>query len=147
MRFWFAISQQYEDRRGKGVFYLKEVDSSSTDADKLRIFLIQFFPYVLVISCILLTGTCKRNITFDCDKKTEERERPERQAAIFAKEFQDKLYRTIFTRENDDEDPPANKSIVVSTTPSTTNSPTTRRPTVPPTDAQVRIETIVAFIW
>ena len=24
MRFWFVISHQYEDRRGKGVFYLKE---------------------------------------------------------------------------------------------------------------------------
>ena len=24
MRFWFVISQHYEDRRGKGVFYLKE---------------------------------------------------------------------------------------------------------------------------
>ena len=44
--------------------------------------------------------------------------------------------------ENDDKDPPTNKSIVVSTTPSTTNSPTNRR-----NDAKVRIETIVAFSW
>ena len=126
----------------EGGVLFKSVDSSSTDADKLRIFLIQFFYYVLVISCILLTGTCKRNITCDCDKKTEEKERPERQAAIFAKEFQDKLYRTIFTKENDDKDPPTNKSTVVSTTPSTTNSPTNCS-----NDAKVRIETIVAFIW
>ena len=33
---------------GRGVFYLKEVDSSSTDADKLRIFLIQFFHMFLL---------------------------------------------------------------------------------------------------
>ena len=141
MRFWFVISQQYEDR-GNGVFYLKECRQFVNWCWQVKNLPHPIFPYVLVISCILLTGTCKRNITCDCDKKTEEKERPERQAAIFAKEFQDKLYRTIFTKENDDKDPPTNKSIVVSTTPSTTNSPTNCS-----NDAQVRIETIVAFIW
>ena len=61
-------------------------------------------------------GSC-RNITCDCDKDKKEEEKPEKLAALFAKEFQDKLYRTIFTKDNDDKEPPTNKSILPTTTP------------------------------
>ena len=49
-----------------------------------------------------LSGSCKVNVTCDCDAKPEIK--PEKQAALFAKEFQDKLYQTIFTKDTDDND-------------------------------------------
>lgn len=51
---------------------------------------------------LYFSGSCKVNITCDCDVKPEVK--PERQAALFAKEFQDKLYQTIFTKDEDDND-------------------------------------------
>ena len=64
-------------------------------------------------------GSCKTNITCKCDTDEKEEDKPEKRAAIFAKEFQDKLYKTIFTKENDDKEPQTNKSAVLSTTPVT----------------------------
>ena len=31
--------------------------------------------------------------------------KPEKQAALFAKEFQDMFFKTVFTKDNDDDDP------------------------------------------
>lgn len=64
-------------------------------------------------------GSCKTNITCKCDTDEKEEDKPEKRAAIFAKEFQDRLYKTIFTKENDDKEPQTNKSAVLSTTPVT----------------------------
>lgn len=70
------------------------------------------------------TGSCKVNITCDCDKDKKE-VKPEKQAALFAKEFQDKLYKTIFTKDKDDNEPPTNSTTVTTTaTPSTSSNHT-----------------------
>lgn len=60
-------------------------------------------------------GNCSRNITCNCETDKEEEIKPEKQAAIFAKEFQDNLWRTIFTKENDEKESPANSSSNLST--------------------------------
>ena len=60
------------------------------------------------------SGSCKVNRTCDCDIKPEDK--PEKQAALFAKEFQDKLYQTIFTKDEDDND---ETTTAPSTTPTT----------------------------
>ncbi|XP_031558117.1 putative insulin-like peptide receptor [Actinia tenebrosa] len=59
-------------------------------------------------------GKC--NITCDCNKEKEV-VRPEKQAAIFAKEFQDALFRTIFTKDKDDNpSPTTNRTTIIPTT-------------------------------
>ncbi|KAL9987226.1 hypothetical protein ACROYT_G001497 [Oculina patagonica] len=66
-------------------------------------------------------GSCKVNITCDCDKDKKE-VKPEKQAALFAKEFQDKLYKTIFTKDTDDNEPPTNGTTVTTTASPSTSS-------------------------
>ena len=90
-----------------------------------------------------MTGTCP-NITCNCTEKEEEKDKPEKISAIFAKEFQDKLYRTIFTKDNDDKDPPTNKSALPSTTPTPTTSYNQSNCS---NDAQVRMLRIGAVCW
>lgn len=82
------------------------------------------------------SGSCKVNKTCDCDVKPEVK--PEKQAALFAKEFQDKLYQTIFTKDKDDNDEATTTSTTVAatTTPSTGSNQTNCS-----NDAQVRTET------
>ena len=65
-----------------------------------------------------MTGSCKVNVTCDFDVKPEIK--PEKQAALFAKEFEDKLYQTIFPRDTDDID-------------ESTTAPSTRATTIPST--------------
>ena len=80
------------------------------------------------------SGSCKVNITCDYDVKPEDK--PEKQAALFAKEFEEKLYRTIFTKEKDDNDE-------TTTAPSTTTTtiPSTSNQTNCSNDVQVRNDT------
>jgi len=61
-----------------------------------------------------LSGSCKVNISCDCDVKPEVR--PEKQAAFFAKEFQDKLYKTIFTKPTDDDETTAAPATTIPST-------------------------------
>ena len=68
-------------------------------------------------------------------------ETPKRLAAIFKKEFQDNLFREIFTKSNDDADTPVTKSAVVSSTPSSTIHSRTNCSTY----AQVRIQSTLAL--
>ena len=82
-----------------------------------------------------------RNVTCNCDEKTKETETPKRPAAIFEKEFQDKLYMEIFTKSNDDTNTPITKSAVISSTPSSTIHSRTNCST----NAQVRIQSTLAL--
>ncbi|KAK3733279.1 hypothetical protein QZH41_011124, partial [Actinostola sp. cb2023] len=63
-------------------------------------------------------GAC--NITCECNKDAVIV--PEKQAAIFAKEFQDQLFKAIFTKEKDDN--PTTKPTNVTTTPIVPTTPT-----------------------
>lgn len=60
-------------------------------------------------------GNCVRNFTCKCDTDQEDEVKPERQAAIFAKEFQDKLLGAIFNKKDDDDSP----TNIPTTTPGT----------------------------
>ena len=61
------------------------------------------------------SGNCARNFTCKCDTDQEEEVKPERQAAIFAKEFQDKLLEALFNKKDDDDSP----TNIPTTTPGT----------------------------
>jgi len=60
---------------------------------------------------------------------------PEKQAAIFAKEFQDQLFKAIFTKEKDDN--PTTKPTNVTTTPIVPTTPTVVNKTNCSSNAQV----------
>ncbi|CAH3033119.1 unnamed protein product [Pocillopora meandrina] len=64
-------------------------------------------------------GNCVTNLTCTCDDKEEEKMKPEKQSALFAKEFQDVLYKTLFTKTEDDDEPPTNKTVLATTAPTT----------------------------
>lgn len=64
-------------------------------------------------------GNCETNLTCTCDDKEEEKMKPEKQSALFAKEFQDILYKTLFTKTEDDNEPPTNKTVLATTAPTT----------------------------
>lgn len=64
-------------------------------------------------------GNCVTNLTCTCDDKEEEKMKPEKQSALFAKEFQDVLYKTLFTKTEDDNEPPTNKTVLATTAPTT----------------------------
>lgn len=64
-------------------------------------------------------GNCVTNLTCNCDDEEKEKLKPEKQSALFAKEFQDLLYKTLFTKEEDDNEPPTNKTVIATTTPAT----------------------------
>ena len=51
--------------------------------------------------------------------------KPEKQAALFAKEFQDKFFQTIFTKDNDDDDDPVNGTTTTGAPPTTVAQATT----------------------
>ena len=61
-------------------------------------------------------------MTCDCDEEKKEKIKPEKRAALFAKEFQDLLFKTIFTKDTDENEPPTNKTVVVTTTPATSSN-------------------------
>ncbi|EDO47651.1 predicted protein, partial [Nematostella vectensis] len=54
-------------------------------------------------------GECKVNITCNCDEEKEV-DKPEKRAALFAKEFQDVLFKAIFTKTKDDNPSPTNQT-------------------------------------
>ena len=62
---------------------------------------------------LMFLGTC--NVTCVCEKD-KEIIKPEKQAAIFAKEFQDALLKAFFTKEKDDANPTTPPKNITSTT-------------------------------
>ena len=90
----------------------------SREAKFLQIFV--FFNIWFVFNDILNSaGNCVTNLTCTCDDKEEEKMKPEKQSALFAKEFQDVLYKTLFTKTEDDNEPPTNKTVLATTAPTT----------------------------
>ena len=67
-----------------------------------------------------LSGSCKVKVTCDCDVKPEIK--PEKQAALFAKEFQDKWQQTTLKKDQDDNDESATAPSTTATTIPSTGS-------------------------
>ena len=80
------------------------------------------------ISCCLErsgNNTCPVNRTCDCENEESKQLTPDLSEALFAKEFQDKILTTVFTKKDDNDDDKATRRPTTSTLPNVVRNKTT----------------------
>ena len=72
-----------------------------------------------------MNSSCPVNITCDCENEKDKQETPDAKEALFDKQFQDKLFSTVFTKQDDNDKDETTRPPTVRTFPNVVRNKTT----------------------